>query len=454
VYCNTQEMRNLKKLVFLLLVNVILMMILPVFCQKARQPYLAKVNDEKIGVDDFLASLPKGRDIETEEEAFSRYQQNLLRLINRQLFIQEAKRLGLATQIENSLETQKKALLYQKLYYQEVTKKAEPTPEEIQQLYTILPISVHLRLIMVPLKSDADLIEKQLQAGQSFQSCASKFSQHPSSKNGGDVGFGKLAFLPEPIRKTVESLKPGTISLPIQTEDGFAIVQLIEKKTEPVASRVEEESGIQDFLEKQKANELHRQFMAKLNSRLVYNHKALQVFFKPVDQITSDEQELWVAKKDDSLMVRVKSLLPVAETFNSAIDTTLRIYALQKAIEDDMLYEEALHLGLDQDPSVKISLAKDRDELLYQALYQQTIDNKITVSDPEILEYYNKQSANYPGGWSESVKGLIKNRILSERKAEAESNLIQQLKAQAKIEINQRLLKSLASSNKTKKEKT
>ena len=119
-----------------------------------------------------------------------------------------------------------------------------------------------------------------------------------------------------------------------------------------------------------------------------------------------------------------------------------------------MLYEEALHLGLDQDPSVKISLAKDRDELLYQAFHNQAIDNKITVSDPEILDYYNKQSANYPGGWSESVKGLIKNRILSERKADAESNLIQQLKTKAKIEINQRLLKSLATSNKSKKEKT
>lgn len=446
-------MRNLKKLVFLLLVNVVLMMIVPVFCQKAHQSYLAKVNDEKIGFDDFLASLPKGRDIETEEETFSRYQQNLLKLINRQLFIQAAKRLGLNAQVENSLALYKKTMVTQKLIDQEVIKKAKPTPEEIQLLYAILPISVHLRLITFARQSDADLIEKQLQAGRSFQSCASNFSQHPSSKNGGDVGFGKLAFLPELIRKTVETLKPGDISSAIPTEDGFAIVQLLEKKTEPVSSRSEAESEIQEFLEKQKATELHREFLAKLNSRLVYNYKALQVFFKPVDQITNEEKELWVAKKDETLMVRVNSLLHIAETFNPAIDTALRIYALKRAVEDDLLYQEALHLGLDQDPSVKINLAKARDELVYQAFYNQAIDDKLTVSDPEILEYYNKQSANYPGGWNESVKELIKNRILTDRKNSAEVNLVQQLKAQAKIEVNQRLLKSLVNSNKPKKEK-
>ena len=100
-------------------------------------------------------------------------------------------------------------------------------------------------------------------------------------------------------------------------------MQLLEKKTEPVASPAEEELGIRAFLEQQKAKELHRQLFAQMDSRLVYNHKALQVFFKPVAQITDAEKELWVAEKDETLMVRVKSLLHVAETFNPAIDTAL-----------------------------------------------------------------------------------------------------------------------------------
>jgi parvulin-like peptidyl-prolyl isomerase len=428
-------------------------MVLTVACQKTNEQYLAKVNGEAIKVDNFLSTLPKGRDIETPEETFFRYQENLQKLINRRLFIQEAKRLDLMTQVKNSFALSEKTMITQKLFDKEIIEKAKTTSEVIRQLYDILPISVHLRLITVARQPDADLVEKQLQAGETFQSSAYKFSQHPSSKNGGDVGFGKLAFLPEPIRKAVESMKPGEISPPIPTDDGFAIVQLIEKKAEPVGSLAQEELGIQAFLEQQKAKELHRQFFAQLNSRLVYNHKALQVFFKPVNQITDQEKELWVVKKDETLMVRVKSLLQVAETFNPAIDTALRIFALKRAIEDDLLYEEALHRGLNKEPPVKMELAKALDELLYQAFYNQAINNQITVSDPEILEYYNTQRTNYPGGWNESVKDLIKNRILTDQKNRAEANLVRQLSAKAKIEINQNLLKSLVNSQKPKKEK-
>jgi len=446
-------MINLKKSIFLLFVIIKLLMVLTVACQKTNEQYLAKVNGEAIKVDNFLSTLPKGRDIETPEETFFRYQENLQKLINRRLFIQEAKRLDLMTQVKNSFALSEKTMITQKLFDKEIIEKAKTTSEVIRQLYDILPISVHLRLITVARQPDADLVEKQLQAGETFQSSAYKFSQHPSSKNGGDVGFGKLAFLPEPIRKAVESMKPGEISPPIPTDDGFAIVQLIEKKAEPVGSLAQEELGIQAFLEQQKAKELHRQFFAQLNSRLVYNHKALQVFFKPVNQITDQEKELWVVKKDETLMVRVKSLLQVAETFNPAIDTALRIFALKRAIEDDLLYEEALHRGLNKEPPVKMELAKALDELLYQAFYNQAINNQITVSDPEILEYYNTQRTNYPGGWNESVKDLIKNRILTDQKNRAEANLVRQLSAKAKIEINQNLLKSLVNSQKPKKEK-
>ena len=205
-----------KTLVFLLLIVISILVVLTVTCQKTQQQFLAKVNGETINVSDFLAILPSGQDIETPEETHSRYQDNLQRLISRRLFIQEAKKLGLTAQVQNSFDLNKRTMLTQKLFDHEIIEKAKATPAAIQKLYTILPISVHLRLITVATFPDAELIEKQLKAGMSFESCANKFSQHPSSKNGGDVGFGKLAFLPEPIRNAVENMQPGTISQPYE----------------------------------------------------------------------------------------------------------------------------------------------------------------------------------------------------------------------------------------------
>ncbi|MEO0093160.1 MAG: peptidylprolyl isomerase [candidate division WOR-3 bacterium] len=402
-------------------------------CQSPQSDYLAKVNGEKITVSDFLATLPKS----SVNDVATQCQEHLTKLINRRLIIQKAKAMGLMEQVANSLELSKKTMLIQKLMEEEIIKKAKATPIQIQQLYEILPEVVHLRLIVVNTEDAAQLVKRYLQAGVPFESCAYKFSSHPSSKSGGDVGYGRLAFLPEPIRLAVTNLPLGKVSSPIPTDEGFTFVQLLAKRTEPIGSLAQEEPALRSFLEEQKAKELHRRFFAQLNSRLTYNYKALRVFFKPANAITEEEKELWVCKKDETLFVRVKSLLPIAESFNPAIDTALRIYAIKREIEDDLLYEEAKKRGFDKDQKILAELAKVQDELLYQAFYNNEISGKVSVSDEAILEYYRKEQANYPTGWNESVKNLIRSRLLAEANQQVEAELLEKLKKEAKIEINQ-----------------
>ncbi len=421
-------------------------------CQENNQHVLARIEDEEIKTEDFLVTLPKGQSTENAEEINSRFQVHLMKLINKKLFIQEAKRRGFVEKVGPSFELSKKTMLVYKLKNKEIKEKAKVTQDEVNKLYDILPIEVYLRVIITTTQDDADLVEKQLKNGMSFENCAKKFSLHPSNLNGGDVGFGKLAFLQAPIRNALENLEPGAMASPIQTNDGYYIIQLVARKNVPVKSFAQEEVELRNFLEQQKYRELHQKFYDKLNSRLTYNQKALQVFNKRLDQITDEEKELWVVKKDETLMVRVKSLLPVMEKFNPAIGPELRTLTIKSEIEDDMIYEEAKHQGLDQDPTFKKELNRILDDLLYQAFYDEEITKKILVSEPEILAYYADQKSNYPGGWSESVRSLIYNRILQERKKEVEANLTQQLRNKTKIEINHRLLKSLVSSQITNKE--
>lgn len=451
MYCNNLLMKRINKFIFIYL-SLIGLLVLINSCQKTEQSVLAKVGEEEIKASDFISTLPKGQNLETSEEMNSRYQFHLTKLINRRLFIQEAKRRGLNQKVEPSLEVYKKTMLVNKLKNLEIKEKTKITQEEVKKLYDILPIDVHLKVITVSTQTDAELVEKQVKAGSSFEDCAKKYSRHPSSTNGGDVGFGKLAFLQAPIRNVLQTLNPGDLTPPIQTYDGYYIIQLIEKKNAAVKSFEQEEFELRKFLEQQKAKDLHYQFFARLNSRLTYNNKALQVFNQAIDKITDEEKELWVVKKDETLMVRVKSLLHVAEKFNPAIGAELRAITIKKEIEDDMIYQEAKQRGLDLDPAFVEEMNQTLDDLLYQVLYDEEVANQTSVSESEILTYFETNKSNYPTGWNESVRSIIQNRILTERKNNAEKIFTEQLSVNTKIEINQPLLKSLINSAKTEKE--
>jgi peptidyl-prolyl cis-trans isomerase C len=451
MYCKNLLMKRIKKFIFAQLVIIGLLGMIN-SCQKARQPVLAKIGEAEIKVGDFISTLPKGQNLETPDEINSRYQSHLTKLINRHLFIQEAKRRGFTQKAEPSFELYKKTMLVNKLKNQAIKEKAKVTQPEVKKLYDILPVDVHLKVITVPTQAEAESVEKQLKEGTSFEDCARKFSRHPSGTNGGDVGFGKLAFLPAPIRNVLKTLKPGDLTNPIQTYDGYYIIQLVDKNQVAVKSFEAEEFELRKFLEQQKAKELHYQFFAQLNSRLTYNNKALQVFNQPVAEITEEEKELWVVKKDETLMVRVKSLLPVAEKFNPAIGAELRAITIKKEIEDDMIYQEAKQQGLDQDPAFIREMNNILDDLLYQVLYEEEIAKPTSVSESEILAYFDNNKSNYPTGWNESVRSIIQNRILTERKNSAEKLFTERLATNTKIEINQPLLKSLINSEKSEKE--
>lgn len=103
---------------------------------------------------------------------------------------------------------------------------------------------VHLRHILVRIKPDAtpaekaearkriEDIQKKLKSGQDFAVLAKRYSEDPISKDrGGDLGFiakGDLG-LPE-IDAAVFKMQEGQITPIIETEIGFHIVKLVEKK--------------------------------------------------------------------------------------------------------------------------------------------------------------------------------------------------------------------------------
>jgi peptidyl-prolyl cis-trans isomerase C len=91
---------------------------------------------------------------------------------------------------------------------------------------------IHARHILVETKEEADAIEAELKAGGDFAAIAQEKSIDPGSgANGGDLGFfGKGMMVPEFETAAFAIANPGDVSEPVQSQFGWHIIKLEEKR--------------------------------------------------------------------------------------------------------------------------------------------------------------------------------------------------------------------------------
>ncbi|MBM4139929.1 MAG: hypothetical protein FJ242_00315 [Nitrospira sp.] len=217
-----------------------------------------------------------------EEERMKIFKGNeaqfLERLIDMRLQIQEAKRLGLEVTpeevteaIENikmkhsmtdasfkeslmkeglTLELYKKMLSEQimisKVVNQQIKNKIVVSDDEIKKYIEsnkeTLSDSETYNLRQIFLKISRDdagkkiiivergfLIIQRLKAGESFSALAREYSEDPSGKLGGDLGFIKKSHLAKEFREVLSHMKVGDFSMPFWTEKGLHIIKLEDK---------------------------------------------------------------------------------------------------------------------------------------------------------------------------------------------------------------------------------
>lgn len=84
--------------------------------------------------------------------------------------------------------------------------------------------------ILVRTKEEADEIRKEIQKGMSFSQAAREFSLCPSGEEGGDLGyFDKGMMVPE-FENVAFSLPIGQLSQPVQTEFGWHLILVTDRR--------------------------------------------------------------------------------------------------------------------------------------------------------------------------------------------------------------------------------
>lgn len=85
--------------------------------------------------------------------------------------------------------------------------------------------------ILVETKEAAETIKSRLDEGADFATLAREESTGPTGENGGDLGwFQQGAMVPE-FEDAVAGMEPGEISDPVQSQFGWHIIKLNEKRT-------------------------------------------------------------------------------------------------------------------------------------------------------------------------------------------------------------------------------
>ncbi len=152
-------------------------------------------------------------------------------------------------QIQEELQDQiKEQLVIQKMQ-REITTDIEVTPAEVKKFFNRLPqdslpyysaeASV-AQIVKRPIisKAQKEVTRKQLLDirerilnGESFEELAKKYSEDPgSAPKGGNLGFTDRGTMVPEFEAAAMKLKPGELSQPIESQFGFHLIELIERR--------------------------------------------------------------------------------------------------------------------------------------------------------------------------------------------------------------------------------
>lgn len=146
-------------------------------------------------------------------------------------------------------------LIISRLQQDEVGQKIAVSPQEITDMLIHVPkansgkASYHIEDLLVPLpenpsqktlintKQTALSLLQQAKSGSSFQQLVEQSKNTALPLSGGDLGWRPLNELPDLFQSSVQSLKPGEIAGPIQAQNGFHLIRLIESRGDAMSPR-------------------------------------------------------------------------------------------------------------------------------------------------------------------------------------------------------------------------
>ena len=95
--------------------------------------------------------------------------------------------------------------------------------------YIFLPM-IRASHILVETEEEAKSLKSEIESGMDFSNIAKKHSKCPSKETGGDLGFFDKGVMVKEFEEAAFSLEIGAVSDPVQTQFGYHLIKVTEKK--------------------------------------------------------------------------------------------------------------------------------------------------------------------------------------------------------------------------------
>ena len=206
--------------------------------------------------------------------------QLLEQLVNFEVFLKYAKENNIEEEEEfkTQLKRVKEEILVQYMY-SKLMREATVEEKELEDYYNANKAtftegeSVRAKHILVATEEEALKVKKEIEEGLSFEEAAQKYSTCPSNVSGGDLGFFHAGQMVPEFEKAAFEAEIGIVTEPVQTQFGFHLVKVEEKKPAVVKSFEEVKDIIrkniltdrQRYKVASKADELRKAYNVTIN---------------------------------------------------------------------------------------------------------------------------------------------------------------------------------------------
>ena len=249
----------------------------------ADKVYAEREKDVLRGLIDQQLLLERGKEMEItgETEVIKRLDEmrKQMNLATIDELAEEATKQGIS--FEEYKQSLKNQIITQQVIGREVGSRMNLTKDDETKYYEahknemMRPEEIRLSEILVATNSDnpaqiasaqktAEGLLADIRKGTSFEDTAKKSSDGPTAKRGGDLGYFKRGVLAKELEDKTFSMKPGDISEPIHTKQGFVLLKVAEHHQAGIPAFEEIEPRIQDALYQERIEPALRAFLTKL----------------------------------------------------------------------------------------------------------------------------------------------------------------------------------------------